>query len=473
MNEQNSAESEFSILIIDDEIHATQSMNILLRSNGYENIICCNDASGAEEIIAGEKIELVLLDLVMPQRSGEEILGSITSSNPEIPVIMVTGTNEVEPAVKCLQKGAADYVLKPIDKNRLLSSVRKALEMARLRRENMRLSQSILSGKLARPEIFSRIITQSPEMNKIFQYCEAVSPSAHPILITGETGTGKELIAGTLHSLSGFPGEFTAVNVAGLDDAVFSDTLFGHSKGAFTGADSARKGLVEKASGGTLFLDEIGDLSHSSQVKLLRLLEQGEYYPVGSDTACRSKARFIFATHKPIDKLKESDQFRKDLYYRLQTHHIHIPPLKQRREDIPALFDYFLEKAAEEAGKNKPAYHKELLTLLSTWHFPGNVRELKGMVYDAVLIHNGKMLSSSIFNERINGGMKNIDPPDLSDSGTTPRWLQQLDILPTIKESANLLIEEAMRRSNSNQNVAAKMLGISPQALSQRLKKPN
>jgi DNA-binding NtrC family response regulator len=407
----------------------------------------------------------------MPDLSGEEVLSQIAIDFPEIPVIMVTGVNEVDTAVHCMQRGAFDYVLKPVKKDRLLTSVRQAIEMRQLRRENINLTKRFFSDSLEHPEAFSQIITVNRKMSTVFKYCEAIAWSHHPILITGETGAGKELVAKALHDLSGRKGPFVAVDVAGLDDNVFSDSLFGHTKGAFTGADTARRGLIEKASLGTLFLDEIGDLRLVSQVKLLRLLDKKEYFPLGSDMAKPAHTRFLFATHKDLNSLKDSKAFRDDLFYRLQTHHLHIPPLRERLDDIPVLFEYFLDIACREFKKAKPPYHQGLVPLLQSYPYPGNVRELRAMVFDAVGRHKSKVLSSASFEEAIqrhrgsNASLPHI-PMSLSDS-----WARNLTSIPTLKEASRSLIKEAMKRANNNQRAAAAMLGITPQALNQRLKK--
>ena len=217
-------------------------------------------------------------------------------------------------------------------------------------------------------------------MYSIFQYVETIARTALPVMITGETGVGKEMIASAIHKLSGREGAFVPVNIAGLDDHLFSDTLFGHRRGAFTSADSSRKGLIEQASNGTLFLDEIGDLHVESQVKLLRLLQEGKYYPLGADVPKSSNARTVVATNREIQFLRDSESFRNDLYFRLQSHHIHLPPLRERTGDIPLLVAHFLESAAERLDQEIPTPAPELLTLLETYQFPGNVRELQGMV---------------------------------------------------------------------------------------------
>ena len=309
-------------------------------------------------------------------------------------------------------------------------------------------------------------------MHAVFQYCEAVAPGHEPVLVTGETGTGKELVARALHSLSGRQGPFVAVNVAGVDDQVFTDTLFGHAKGAFTGADRTRAGLIEKAAGGTLFLDEIGDLSETSQVKLLRVLQEREYSPLGSDLTKPAETRVIAATQFGGTGSEGSPVLRRDLYFRLSTHHIHLPPLRERREDVPLLLDHFLAEAAEAFGRPRPAYPPELLTLLGIHAYPGNVRELRAMVFDAVGRHKGGVLSMESFRERIAADWKGaVEQAAVSSGADSSAWLTGLERLPTLQEATQGLIAEAMRRAGDNQRIAATLLGISHQALSKRLKR--
>ncbi|MGB3095382.1 MAG: sigma 54-interacting transcriptional regulator, partial [Candidatus Deferrimicrobiaceae bacterium] len=319
---------------------------------------------------------------------------------------------------------------------------------------------------LERPEAFSGILSISRKMFGIFHYLEAIARSSQPVLITGETGAGKELIARAVHAISASRGAFVAVNVAGLDDTMFSDTLFGHTKGAFTGAEQARDGLIAQASGGTLFLDEIGDLKNSSQVKLLRLLEEREYYPLGSDVFRRTDARVICATHQHPTELLSAKTLRKDLYYRLTGHHVHVPPLRERPEDLPLLVEHFLEEAARSVGKKKPTPPPELFTLLSAYGFPGNVRELKMMIHDAVARHRSGVLS-------LDSLRKVVGPAGPSDDRVAPAGgdpsLSIPGRFPTLKEAEEFLVSEALKRSRGNQGVAATLLGITRQALNKRL----
>ncbi len=304
-------------------------------------------------------------------------------------------------------------------------------------------------------------------MKSNFQYVEAVAKDSQPILITGESGVGKELFAKAIHSLSHRQGPLVTVNVAGLDDALFADTLFGHTCGAFTGAHSERRGLIEKAANGTLFLDEIGDLSKSSQIKLLRLLQEGEYYPLGSDLARRMNARIVLATHQDLAIKQASGEFRKDLFYRLRTHHLDVPPLRKRKADLPLLLEHFLEQAAAELGKKKPTVPKELLTLLDSYSFPGNIRELKAVIYDALSVHKKRMLSMDVFKRVM--GQPALSVAEDTESSTT-RIFNPDGPLPAMKDVKNLLAAEAIRRAGGNQSMAAQLIGISQPALSKRMK---
>jgi len=460
----------FPIMLVDDEVQALNSFEMVLRSASMNNFISCQESRDVIPLLSQQEIEVILLDLRMPYLSGEELLPIISSDFPEIPVIIITGANDVETAVKCMKLGASDYMVKPVEKNRLVTGVRKVIELRELQRENQLLRAQVLSEKLEHPEAFSEIVTSSASMRSIFQYVEAISISPQPLLITGETGVGKELFAKAVHSLSNRKGDFIPVNIAGLDDTVFADTLFGHWKGAFTGAEQARSGLVEQASGGTLFLDEIGDLNTASQVKLLRLLQDGEFFPLGSDVSKRSDARMVVATNQDLHALQESGTFRKDLYYRLCSHHIHIPPLRDHREDLPFLMEHFFEKASKTLAKKKPTPPEELLTLLSTYDFPGNIRELESMIFDAVSSHRSGKLSMEVFKSHIyqKHPTFEVDTKQLvSKKSTLISFTEQL---PTLKQAEQLLISETLRRSNNNQSIAALSLGISRQALNKRLK---
>ena len=458
------------ILLVDDEKHAVKSLELTLKTEGINHTLFSLDGQDVLQIIENTNVEMILLDIMLPKISGEKLLVEIKRKHPEITIIMTTSINEVNTAVRCMREGAFDYILKPIESERLIASVRKAIEFRSLHRENQALNRKFLSENLEQPEKFKKIVTRNIKMLKIFQYCEAIAESRHPVLIVGETGTGKDLIAETIHDLSGCKGEFVSVNVAGLDDNIFSDTLFGHEKGAFTGADRPRTGLVKKAEGGSLFLDEIGDLKEISQIKLLRLLEKNDYYPLGSDIAHQSKARCIAATSQDIEKQVETGNFRSELLYRLNTHQILVPPLRERPDDIPLLFDHFLEQAAEDFRKKKPDYQPAILMYLSQYHFPGNIRELRSIIFDAISRHKQGTLTLESFHTMISPE-KTSNKSDRQFILSCETLMSQVVRIPTLKELDQILIEEAMKRCENNQKMAAHMLGITPQALNQRLKR--
>ncbi len=455
------------LLLVDDEAQALESVAVALEFMGINNVITCQDERKVMDILAGQDIEAVMLDMVMPHRSGEELLGEIILRHPDIPVILATGIGDIPTAIRCIRTGAFDYLTKPLENDQLASVIRRAVDHRELKRQNDLLMHHVLTGSLKRPEAFAAIISRDSKMQTLFKYCEAIAGGNEPVLITGETGVGKELFARAVHASGRRTGEFVGVNVAGLDDHMFSDTLFGHRKGAFTGANEARRGFLEKAAGGTIFLDEIGDLGESLQVKLLRVLQDREFFPLGADQPKPVEARFVVATNKSIETLAGKSGFRQDLYYRLRTHHIHIPPLRERLEDIPLLLEHFLEEASAQFDKPKPAYPPELHQLLKIHSYPGNIRELRSIVLDAVGRHGSRTMSMDAFREHIQG-------PAPDAAGSSPeedgRIFAQFASLPTLREAADSLVGEAMLRAGNNQRLAATMLGISAPALNKRLK---
>lgn len=457
------------VLLIDDDEPMLRSYGSTLRDNGITNILECGDSRNVASLLAGEEMAAVLLDLKMPHVTGEEILAQIAKNFPGLPVIVVTATDEVDTAVRCMSLGAFDYMLKPVDVERLVTGVRRAIETQEIRRENRLLTRHFLSDALLHPETFREIVTRNKQMYNLFQYVEAIAETSQPVLITGETGVGKELLARAVHTLSKRHGEFVALNVGGVDDNVFSDTLFGHVKGAFTDAQESRKGLIEHAAGGTLFLDEIGELSNASQVKLLRLLQEREYRTLGSDIQRRTNARIVVSTNRDIKALKESGQFRDDLYFRLCSHHVRLPPLRERPDDLPLLIEHFLRKAAAILGKPVPTPPHELDTLLAAYHFPGNIRELEGMILDAVSRHKSGILSMDAFKEIVLPACSSGKPASVGVENIRERLFSDIHPLPTIEQAERMLIAEAMRRSNGNQTIAAELLGIARQTLNRRL----
>ncbi len=457
------------ILLVDDEIQTLISYSVILKSAGIKEIVTIDDSRQVMPFLSEHKVSIIVLDLSMPFISGEELLAEINRDFPEIPVIIVTATNDIEMAIECMKKGAKDYLVKPIEKNRFISSVERVLEIRDLQKEVSMLKHYLLTDDLKDPSVFSHIVTVSKKMQTIFKYIEAVADSPFPVMITGETGVGKELIAKSIHLSDSDSKTFIAVNVAGLDDTMFSDTLFGHKKGAFTGADSHREGLILQAEVGTLFLDEIGDLSIQSQVKLLRLIQEKEYYQLGSDLPKKTNTRVVVTTNKDLKSIVSVGKFRKDLYYRLSAHQINIPPLRERKEDIPFLLHHFLEEAAESMNKQKPFPTPELITLLSTYDFPGNVRELQAFVYDAVARHKSGILSMESFKNAIGGERESLDQDSSANIEMEASVDQFLNNFPTLKKAEEYLIKRALDQAKGNQGIAASILGITRQALNKRL----
>ena len=463
-------ENSLSVVLVDDEEDVLFSSSIMLETRGISPVVTLHDGRELLQYLEANGAGVVVLDLFMPHISGLDLLPEIVQSYPEIPVVVMTASQEVETAVLCMKEGAFDYLVKPVEENRYLSCVRRALELRSLREQVGALKDSLLGQPLQHGDVFSRIITRSPKMQSIFRYVEAVAASREPILITGETGVGKGLIARAVHRISGRKGELVSVNVAGLDDAMFSDTLFGHRKGAFTGAERERDGMVARASGGSLFLDEIGDLHISSQVKLLRLLQERTYTPLGSDVSKQSDADVIAASNQDLRKLTAEGSFRRDLYFRLSAHRVEVPPLRERAEDIPLLVGHFIEQAAASMRKAVPEATPELLTLLSVYHFPGNVRELRAMIFDAVALHrSGLFLSMESCKEAIDKNRRFGEPGADNPGPATGTSLHTTGRFPTLKEAESFLIDEALRQAGGNQGIAAMLLGISRPALNRRL----
>jgi DNA-binding NtrC family response regulator len=455
------------VLLVDDEELTLKSAKLCLKGSGITNVATLADSLEVLPFLENNQVAVILLDLNMPNQSGLQLLPLIVERYPHIPVIMMTASDEIANVVDSMKSGAFDYLVKPVTASRLVASVQKALELCDISNELSSLKQRFLSDRLENPSAFAAIITQNRKMRALFQYVEVVAPTRQPIMITGETGTGKELVARAIHTLSGSRGDFVAVNVAGLDDNMFSDTLFGHKKGAFTGAEQSREGLIARASGGTLFLDEIGDLNELSQIKLLRLMQEKEFYAVGSDVLQKSDARIVLATNRDLGELVAAGKFRNDLYYRLRAHQVNIPPLRERADDIPLLLEHFLEAGAEIFCKQQPAVSLELLTQLSHYSFPGNVRELEAMVNDSVARNQGEPLAIDSFGGLHGDGVRD----DMLPAGFSGERFLEVFFggFPTMAKMEEFLIDEALKRTHGNQGGAAQMLGISRQTLNKRV----
>jgi DNA-binding NtrC family response regulator len=455
------------ILLVDDASEVLLLLKTFLLNEGFSNVITCDDSQRALAQFKSEEFGLAVIDLNMPRLSGKELLKAFSIMKPHVPVIVVTADSQIETAIECMKNGAVDYLTKPISIKRFIVSVMRALELRTLDEELKLLEGSSDVKRIIQAPHIPAIITQDSAMLTLLQYVDVVAKSRQPVLITGETGVGKELVAQAIHTLSGRKGGFVTVNIAGLDDQMFSDTLFGHRRGAFTGALTDRDGLIMKAADGTIFLDEIGEMNELSQLKLLRLLQENEYYQLGSDKPLKSSARLVVATNRNLWQRMNAGQFRKDLYYRLCTHQVMVPPLRKRTGDIPLLLDHYIEQSAKELGKDKPSYRRELVDFLVTYTFPGNIRELQSLVHDSVNRATTPWLSTSLLQEVIACGRE----PEMSEQSEITPGTESITFpsFPTLKYAESYLINRALELAGNNQGTAARMLGITRQALNNRM----
>lgn len=457
---------EFGVLLVDDEPSYLRSLSILLeRKGGINNIFRCDDSREVMSLLDSETIGLILLDLTMPHISGLELLGQIAQHHPEIAVIIVSGLNQVDSAVSCLKQGAFDYFVKTTEEDRLIEGIRRTIRMQEMRRENSSLSHRILHDTLSTPEVFEGIVTQSHTLQAVFRYIESIAKSSQPLLMTGEFGTGKNLLAKACHDAGKRSGAYHVLNVHGLDEQALALALFGMHEKGFSQSPNYHAGLLDKAEGGTLYLYDIGELDEPSQVLLQGVLQKGEYCPMGSEKSRLLKTRIITSTAQNLEARRDDGSFRKDLYYRLCTHKVKVPTLRSRKDDVPLLLDYFIESIANTMGKPTPSYPPELPVLLCNYDFPGNVAELKSLISDALSRHRSRLLSMEVFRQVITPDNRKDSSPFKSVNFNPEASL------PSLSDIGDQLIDEAMRRTNNNQSLAARILGISQPALCKRLKK--
>ncbi|MFP4374940.1 MAG: sigma-54-dependent transcriptional regulator [Spirochaetaceae bacterium] len=456
-----------TILLVDDDTGVLDGQESLLRLNGYSSVVRATSAGAAREAAGSGAIALAILDLTLGDGSGIDVLKWMKTNSPRTVILVVTAASDLRLAVECMRAGAYDFLVKGTDTGRLPAAVRNALDHRNVLAENARLRDALVRPALQHPEAFGSFVTASEHMLRLFHYLEALAPLPDPILITGETGVGKEVIARAVHDASALTGPFVPVNLGGLDDHMFSDTLFGHTKGAYTGAEGAREGLLRTAAGGTLFLDEFGELSHDSQKKLLRLLDSGEYMPLGSDRVATTRARLILATNRDLATEVQQGRFRQDLYYRIAAHEVRIPPLRERPEDIAPIMRYLLSHHSERLGKSVPELDEGLIDRLALRSLSGNVRELEQLVLGALVqgywsgVREGEPLAAT--------------PPQEDEGCPEPSAELDLDApvrfgrtLPSPTEVIEELLREADRRYPGNRSEAAQAIGLSPQAFANR-----
>src|SRR5512136_851106 len=391
-----------SILIIDDEVDFLDSVRRGLLSAGLKNLRLESDPRVvATAVQNGEHFDMALIDITMPWINGIQLLEMIKTNSPETECIMVTAVNEARVAVECLQKGAYDYLTKPISRDELVSTLKRAMERRRLL-EIISVGKTGSLPQIKHKDAFAPIITQSEKMIRRLKEAELHAESDVPVLITGESGTGKELLAKAIHRSSpraAFP--FTSINMASLTGSLFDAEFFGHTKGAFTGAEKDRAGYLETSNRGTLFMDEVGDLPLDFQGKLLRVLQEGEIIKLGTSTARKVDVRFIAATNADLDKLLAKGQFRKDLYYRLKGAWLRLIPLRERSEDIPLLINTFLR---EFRGEENREVEEGALQILMNYDYPGNVRELRSIIQSSCNLAQHRPIAVRFLPEYLRGG---------------------------------------------------------------------
>ena len=449
-----------TVLIVDDEKNYPPILGAVLEEEGFEALTA---ASGQEALqrLGEADVDIVLTDMKMPGMDGIELLEEIKKRDPELPVIMMTAYGTVDKAVEAMQKGAYSYILKPFDNKRLVLFVNKAVSMYRVVKDNRRLREDV-SNRYR----FDNIIGKSKVMRDVFRTIRKIAPASATVLIEGENGTGKELVARSIH----FNGPrrdkpFIAINCSALAETLLESELFGHEKGAFTGAVATRKGRFEIADTGTLFLDEIGELSQNLQVKLLRVLQERTFERVGGMKSVTVDVRIIAATNKHLKEEIKAGRFREDLFYRLNVLHIPLPSLQDRREDIRLMVDFFIRKYAEERGAETPitGVDHDVVRMLYDYNWPGNVRELENIIERAMILCPGGNISVSDlpghFRHQANQTL------DLGEIPVTAKLSETL----TMVEKA--LILRALKLSGNVQTRAAELLGIGKSGLSQKIKK--
>jgi DNA-binding NtrC family response regulator len=441
------------IVVVDDEPAQRNVLAGFLRKKGME-VIAAAGADDALRAVNERTVDLVLTDLSMPGKDGLALLDGIRSLNPEIPVVVMTAFGTVSTAVDAMKRGAADYLTKPIDLDELEVLIARTLERRALVSENAALREQ-LAGRYR----LSGVETSNARMAEAINTAARAAQSRATILIRGESGTGKEVLAKAIHYASPRArGPLVSVNVAALPDTLVESELFGHDRGAFTGADRERRGRFELADGGTLFLDEIGDLPRGAQVKLLRVLQEQTFERLGGSRTIKVDVRVITATHRDLEALSKSGEFRDDLYYRLNVVSVELPPLRERREDIPLLVDLFVKRFAGEGTQPIQGLSREAMDLLVKYDFPGNVRELENLVHRAVVLARGSLLGSSDFPIHV-GRLKPEGP------GMPATFVERVEAFE------RALILEALRKADGVQTHAARDLGMSERHLRYKLNK--
>lgn len=472
------------ILVIDDDEVVRDVLNTYLTGSGFEVVMACNGREGLDAA-KEENFDLIVTDIMMPHISGIEVLKELAMINNTTPVIVITAYGTVQNAVEAMKLGAFDYITKPFNLEEFGIVINRAIGVSRLQRENI-----LLKKQLKKKYRFEGLVGDSPEMHKLYEMIEKIADTESTVLITGESGTGKEMIAKTIHySSSRSEAPFIPVNCAAIPKDLLESELFGHEKGAFTGALNTRIGRFELANKGTLFLDEVGELAPHLQVKLLRVLQEREFERVGGIKTIKVDVRILAATNSDLERAVRDGRFREDLYYRLNVIPLHIPPLRKRKEDIPLLLDHFAHEFAKKRKRQPLRFSKEALNALLNYDWPGNVRELKNLVERLTILVNGDVAdlndlpekfhtktdapSETISSDIISVGNENSKPliESLYPAGVDDIPDEGINLNQIINDMERNLILKALKKADGVKSRAASLLNLNRTTLIEKMKK--
>jgi two-component system response regulator PilR (NtrC family) len=449
-----------TILVIDDEEIMREILEALLTREGYD-VRLFADAATALDVARTTSFDAAIVDVMMPGMDGIQALDELKKIDEELPVLMITAFASVENAIAAMKRGAFDYITKPFKNDEVLIVVRNAVERKRLVDENLALKRNLQ----AQTQKFSGIIGRSPRMKEVFDLIIQAAPSRSTILITGESGTGKELVARAIHVNSPRADRsFVTVNSGNLPPDLLESTLFGHVKGAFTGAATLKKGLCDLADKGSIFFDEIGNVPVETQAKLLRVIQEREFMRLGGMETIKVDARIIAATNCDLKQMVEDGQFREDLYYRLHVINIYLPPLRERRDDVPLLVQHFLEKYAKENNRGELELTPEAIDVLTEYHWPGNVRELENVIERAVVLSHGSRIGIDLIPEHV----KSPQAFQIPRFVVPPEGISFKDVVTNVEKR---LIESTLEAAGGVQKRAAELLGIKPTTLNEMIKR--
>lgn len=446
---------KYTILLIDDEKNIREGLGAVFEMEGYNVALAANGKDGLARLSKGD-IDLVITDLRMPEVSGEEVLQRCITDSPGLPVLVLTGHGSIDNAVSAMQIGAYDFLTKPVNVDKLLLVVKRALQARKLQIEHLHLKE-----QLNRNAVFESIIGKTPAMEKLFQTLSKVSDSKASVLITGESGVGKELVAKAIHSLSPRKDKsLITVNCAALSASLLESELFGHEKGAFTGAVARKRGRFELANEGTIFLDEIGEIDQNVQVKILRVLQEKKFERVGGEETLEVDVRIISATNRDLEKAVEEGKFREDLFYRLNVVNLYVPPLRERQDDIPILAAAFLEEFAKENNKTISSFDGEARHCLYSYDWPGNIRQLRNCIESAVVMCSGNVITADDLPPNVRMGQND------SEGIVIPYGI-------SLDNAEKIIIEKNLLAQKGNKSKTADILQIGRKTLHRKLTELN